>query len=195
MTAAFLHGTLSRMPQRSADPPLHDDNRSSAGTSEAAAWRRGTPPPRGSAARPVSLPEPYRYTLADLERETGTSGRTVRYYISQGLLPPAHGRGPSATYDLGHLVRLRAISLLKAQHLPLEQIKQRLSPLSDDEIAAMLRVETAPPEDTWRRIRLHPDLELFVRDRRAKEKDYRFEAAVETIKMIVHDQLGGEETI
>ena len=196
MTATLLHGTLSRMPQRSADPPPHTDNRSAEVSSEGVAgWRRGSPPPRGSAARPVSLPEPYRYTLADLERETGTSGRTVRYYISQGLLPPAHGRGPSATYDLGHLVRLRAISLLKAQHLPLEQIKQRLSPLSDDEIAAMLRVETAPPEDTWRRIRLHPDLELFVRDRRGKEKDYRFEAAVETIKMIVHDQLGGEGSI
>jgi len=136
------------------------------------------------------LPEPYRYTLADLERETGISGRTIRYYISQGLLAPAHGRGPSATYDLGHLVRLRAISLLKSSHLPLEEIKQRLAPLSDDEIAAMLQVETEPPEDTWRRIRLHDDLELFVRVRQGKGKDYRFEATVETIKMVVRDQLG-----
>ncbi len=159
-------------------------------------WRRGSPPPRGSAARPVSLPEPYRYTLADLERETGVTGRTIRYYISQQLLSPAHGRGPTATYDLGHLVRLRAIALLKANRLPLDQIRQRLVALGDDEIAAMLQVETAPPEESWRRIRLHADLELFVRERRGKDKDDRFEATVETIKMIVRDQLGdeGEET-
>ncbi len=182
------------MPEPADDPRPQVDGPPAADAAEGGTggWRRGAPPPRGSAARPISLPEPYRYTLADLEREAGTGGRTVRYYISRELLPPAHGRGPAATYDLGHLVRLRAIALLKTKHLPLDQIKQRLAALSDDEIAAMLRVETAPPEDTWKRIQLHPDLELFVRERRGKDKDYRFEATVETIKMIVRDQLGDE---
>lgn len=127
--------------------------------------------------------------MADLERETGVPARTIRFYIAQGLLPPAHGRGPSATYDLGHLVRLRAIVLLKGGHLPLGEIKERLAGLSNDEIAAMLEVETAPPEEVWRRIRLHPDLELLVRERSGRDKDARFNDVVETIKLYVRDQL------
>ncbi len=102
--------------------------------------------------------------MADLEEQTNLNARTIRYYISQGLLPSAHGRGPGATYDLGHLLRLRAILLLKAAHQPLEEIRDRLSRLSDDELAAMLEVETRPPEDRWRRVELHPDIELHVRD-------------------------------
>ena len=193
MTDGPARGTLSAMPERRDEARSRTVNRPSPeGDGGAPDWRRNMLPPRGSAARPVSLPEPYRYTLADLERETGITGRTIRYYISQGLVAPAHGRGPSATYDLGHLVRLRAIALLKSNHLPLEEIKRRLGPLSDDEIAAMLQVETEPPEDTWRRIRLHDDLELFVRARSGKGKDYRFEATVETIKMVVRDQLGDD---
>jgi DNA-binding transcriptional MerR regulator len=193
MTGRFGGGTLSVMPHRSDESLRRTETlaASDSGDRPAVGWRRGVPP-RGSAARAVSLPEPYRYTLADLEQETGIAGRTIRYYISQQLLPPALGRGPTATYNLGHLVRLRAIALLKANHLPLDQIRQRLASLSDDEIAAMLEVETSPPEDTWRRIRLHPDIELFVRERPGKDRDYRFEATVETIKMIVRDQLGDE---
>ncbi len=153
----------------------------------AAARQRGAP---GLLARTVPL------------HAGGSRARDRRHRTDDPILhiptapPPAHGRGPTATYDLGHLVRLRAIALLKANRLPLDQIRQRLVALGDDEIAAMLQVETAPPEESWRRIRLHADLELFVRERRGKDKDDRFEATVETIKMIVRDQLGdeGEET-
>lgn len=112
------------------------------------------------------------------------SSRTIRYYISQGLLPPAHGRGPSATYDLGHLLRLRMIGSLKSAHLPLDEIKARLANLSDKEIAAILEVETEPPEDRWRRIELHPDIELHVRER-AGSRDLRLHDAVELIVNLV----------
>ncbi len=127
--------------------------------------RRGVPPPPG---RPTPLPDAPpgpRYSLPDLERETKTSGRTIRYYISEGLLPPAYGRGPSATYDLGHLLRLRHIAALKEQRLGLQEIKERLSSLTDDDIAALLNVQTEPMQEFWRRIELHPDIELHVRQR------------------------------
>jgi DNA-binding transcriptional MerR regulator len=141
---------------------------------------RGGAPPRGRAAPPPVIHDPYRYAMSDLEEQTGFNARTIRYYISHGLLPPAHGRGPSATYDLGHLLRLRMIQLLKATHQPLEEIKARLAGLSDQEIAAMLEVETAPPEDRWRRVQLHPDVELHVRDQ-GKGRDRALEEAVELI--------------
>ena len=126
---------------------------------------RAASPPRGRPAPALAIPDPYRYTIANLEAETGINARTIRYYVSQGLLPPAHGRGPSATYDLGHLLRLRAILLLKDRHLPLEEIKGKLGDLSDRDLESLLGVATRPPEDRWRRIELHPDVELHVRER------------------------------
>ena len=141
---------------------------------------RGGVPPIGSRSARTVVPDPYRYSMADLERETELSARTIRYYITQGLLPAAHGRGPGATYDLGHLLRLRMIMLLKAAHLPLDEIKARLEGLSDREIAALLEVETRPPEDRWRRIELHPDIELHVRER-GGDRDLALEEAVDMI--------------
>ena len=101
----------------------------------------------------------------------------------------AHGRGPSATYDLGHLLRLRAIQLLKASYLPLEEIRERLERLRDEDIAAMLEVETAPPQDRWRRVLLHPDVELHVREREGRSRDYALEQAIARIQRYVQDEL------
>jgi DNA-binding transcriptional MerR regulator len=143
--------------------------------------RRGDPLPVGSAAIGSGSVEPYRYTMADLERESGLPGRTIRYYITVGLLPPAKGRGVGATYGPVHLLRLKMISRFKDDHLPLEEIKQRLDGLREDDLAAMLQVETAPPEDRWRRVMLHPDLELHVREPGGRPKDYGFEKIVDTI--------------
>jgi DNA-binding transcriptional MerR regulator len=137
--------------------------------------------PVGSAAIGSLHAEPYRYTMADLEAETGISPRTIRFYITQGLLPAAKGRGMGATYGPVHLLRLKAISLLKANHTPLEDIRRQLDTMRDSELAAMLEVETAPPEDRWRRVTLHPDLELHIRERGGKHRDYAFEQVVDTI--------------
>jgi DNA-binding transcriptional MerR regulator len=119
--------------------------------------------------------------MADLERETGFGARTIRFYISQGLLPPAYGRGPGATYDLGHLLRLQMIQRLKDERLPLEEIKSRLGDLTDQQIAAHLEVRDRPAEDRWRRIELHPNLELHVRERAGKGRDPDFERLVDSI--------------
>ncbi len=172
-----------------------DEPAPTARNASTAALPRGNPPPRGSAARPAVVPDPYRYTIADLERETGVPARTIRFYIGKGLLPPAHGRGPSATYDLGHLLRLRAIGLLKAGHLPLEDIRARLGNLRDQDIAAMLEVETAPPQDRWRRVQLHPDIELHIRETDGKRRDFALEQAIGRIQQFVPDEIDRLETV
>lgn len=154
---------------------------------------RGGTPPRGRVNLPAVIPDPYRYTMADLIEETGLNARTIRYYISQGLLPPAQGRGPTATYGLSHLLRLRMIQLLKAAYRPLEEIKTRLQDLSDDEIAAMLEVETRPPEDRWRRILLHPDVELHVRERAGAGPDLGLDQAIEQIVGLARTVLDRQE--
>ena len=132
--------------------------------------------------------------MTELEQDTGFTPRTIRFYITRGLLPPAHGRGPSATYDRSHLLRLKAIQLRRGRNQPLEEIKDELSGLTDDEIAAELRIETEPPEDRWRRIVLHPDIELHVRER-GGERDHKVDEAVDWIVGLarsVVDRLGPE---
>ena len=109
------------------------------------------------------------------------SARTIRYYLSEGLLPPAHGRGPTATYDLGHLLRLKMIQRLKEEHLPLDEIKRRLGDLTDEDIERILAIQTRPAEDRWRRIQLHPDIELHVRERAGQDHDLALERMVERI--------------
>jgi DNA-binding transcriptional MerR regulator len=145
-----------------------------------------TPPP-GRSVHPPEPPERYRYTIQELEEETGIPARTIRYYITRGLLAPAYGRGPSARYDLGHLLRLRLIDRLKNQRLSLDEIRERLGDLSDADIEALLNVQKGPPQERWRRYQLHPDIELHVRERThlGQEPDRDFEEAVDLILGLV----------
>lgn len=163
------------------DQRTRDANGRSTGIEVTAASSRQVPPGR-TVPRPHP-PQRYRYTIAELEEETGVSARTIRYYVGQGLLAPAYGRGPSATYDLGHLLRLRLIQHLKEQRYTLTQIKDHLSRLTDEEIERMLGVESRSPEDVWRRIRVSETLELHVRQQQQKDADYQksLEEAVDGI--------------
>jgi DNA-binding transcriptional MerR regulator len=142
--------------------------------------RPGRPLPPGRRSPPPAPPDRYRYSIGELEELTGVNRRTIRFYITKGLMPPAHGRGPSATYDRGHLLRLQAIKLRRDQGLQLATIKEELSHRADDEIAADLEIQTAPPEDRWRRIELHPNIELHVREP-GGARDHRLERVVERI--------------
>jgi DNA-binding transcriptional MerR regulator len=136
--------------------------------------------PLGSLRR-YEAPQPVRYTMEDLEKESGVSSRTIRYYISEGLLPPAYGRGPTAVYDADHLLRLRYIQQLKAERLPLVDIKDRLNTLTAEDLAIALRIETEPRAETWRHFRLHQELEVVVRDRAAGGRTVREQEAFDLI--------------
>lgn len=151
-------------------------------------------PRRLPPGRPMAMPrvpDSPRYAIADLEAETGFNARTIRYYITEGLLAPAHGRGPSAAYDKDHLLRLRFIQELKTAHLPLDEIREKVGELSIHDLEAHFAIASRPVEERWRRVRLHPDLELHVRAR--DDVDYRFERAVDQVMQharFVFEQLG-----
>lgn len=68
-------------------------------------------------------------SLVDLCDAVDVTPRTVRYYIQQGLLPPADGAGQSASYNSGHLARLQLVKRLQANHLPLAEIRAKLDAL------------------------------------------------------------------
>lgn len=134
---------------------------------------------------------PDRYTLAELEEQSGMTGRTIRYYITQGLLSPAYGRGPSATYDHDHLLRLQAINKLKEQRLSLQAIKENLSQLTADDLALMMNVSDQPEVAIWRHLQLHPDFQINVRERPGNDRpathEYAFELIVEYARSVLGD--------
>lgn len=98
-----------------------------------------------------------RFSIAELEEATGVPRRTIRFYINEGLVPPAIGQGRSSSYDRTHVQSLTLAKELRAQNL------------SIDEIRKLMAAEATPqpqevPGDTWSRIALHPDLEIHLRD-------------------------------
>lgn len=81
------------------------------------------------------------FTIEELAEQVNVPVRTVRYYITEGLLPGPEGRGKATTYSAEHLQRLRLIRLLSNQHRPLAEIHQLLSRLSWAEIRTLLAEE------------------------------------------------------
>jgi DNA-binding transcriptional MerR regulator len=88
------------------------------------------------------------YSLSDLCDLADVTPRTVRYYISQGLLRSPGTSGPGARYDDGHLARLRLIRRLQREHLPLAEIRSRLAAISDEEAIVQSEGPTGPPADS-----------------------------------------------
>lgn len=65
------------------------------------------------------------HTIDELAHITGVSSRTIRFYNTQGLLPPPEMRGRVAYYNEEHVAVITLVKELREQ-LPLETIKSLL---------------------------------------------------------------------
>lgn len=95
-----------------------------------------------------------RFTAAELQDATGVSARNIRYYIQEGLVWPAAGRGKSSYYTPTHVEQLTLVRDLRARGLSLEEIR------------GAMELDTTPENEeheAWRRMRLRDDLEIHVR--------------------------------
>jgi DNA-binding transcriptional MerR regulator len=98
-----------------------------------------------------------RFSLQELTDATGVPKRTVRYYITEGVVPVSEGKGRSAYYTSEHVSALARVKDLRQQNLSIEEIRQVL----EDERTPALHPASG---DIWRRIQLHSEIELLVRD-------------------------------
>ncbi len=81
----------------------------------------------------------YRqYRISELAKKAGVTRRTVHYYISKGLIPPAIGSGVNSHYDDDHLARIILIKRLQEKYLPLDKIREVVAGLSYEEVQQML---------------------------------------------------------
>lgn len=127
-----------------------------------------------------------KYSIKELEDLCGVNARTIRYYISNGIMPPPEGAGRGAFYTPQHLERLNLINdMVQNQKMTIEQIQHLLNPSESDtaiqnEEQLLKRVQNAIGRDlkdreqllkmagttlhdsrstpeNWVRMQLHPD--------------------------------------
>lgn len=94
------------------------------------------------------MPADQEHSIAELADLAGVTPRTVRYYISIGLLPAPGQAGPRTVYGHGVLQRLRLIRRLQEDHLPLGEIGTRIAGMDDAAVDSALAADHAAPADS-----------------------------------------------
>jgi DNA-binding transcriptional MerR regulator len=80
-------------------------------------------------------------SVEELADAAGVPVRTVRYYVTEGLIPGPGGRGRAAAYGDEHLLRLRLVRRLAEQRVPLAEIRARVVGLSLHDVAELMAEE------------------------------------------------------
>ena len=93
---------------------------------------------------PVVADRQTRYKVTDRP-----DVRTIRYYVTRGLLPRASGyEGGRARYGGAHLMRLLLIKKLQAEHHTLTRISSTLEGADDRSVLRLLLGEDSDPSPT-----------------------------------------------
>ena len=105
------------------------------------------------------------------------SARSVRFYVSHGLLDRPEGAGTAATYGYRHFLQLLAIKIRQREGQTLEAIKREMKDVTGDALERRIAQSLAPAlvgtpvvpdaaSDTpalWRRLPVSEGVELHVR--------------------------------
>lgn len=83
------------------------------------------------------------FTIDELAARTGMTVRTVRFYATEGLLPPARRRGRVAVYATPHRMRLDLIRTLQEHGYTLSAIQRVLARIPPDAQPAEYAVHSA----------------------------------------------------
>jgi DNA-binding transcriptional MerR regulator len=83
------------------------------------------------------------FTIDELATRTGMTVRTVRFYATEGLLPPPQRRGRVAYYDARHRMRLELIRTLQEHGYTLAAIERVLARIPVDANPAEYAVHSA----------------------------------------------------
>ena len=96
-------------------------------------------------------------SLNELAKKSGVPERTIRYYISRGLLPGPMRGGRGAEYTEEHLAGIQKVRRLQSGGMTLAEIEYQFA-----QHAGHRRAAIAP--ESWSIYRISPDVTVQVRD-------------------------------
>lgn len=112
--------------------------------------------------------------LTELARRSGVPERTIRLYITKGLIPRPLRAGQRAAYGPAHLEALERIRTLQAKGHSLAEIRQGAEGVGETrslpkptatfayQLASDVRVEIAAGIPPWRQRRIQRALDAFA---------------------------------
>ena len=127
-----------------------------------------------------------KYKISELAEAAGVTVRTIRYYVSKGLLTPPIEEGMYSYYSETNLNELRLVKTYQEQYLPLDVIREKLIK-GEMNVDAYLKVDNQKndTETLYRKVLVVPGIELSVRaDVLDQEK---VETLVNYIKKIINN--------
>ena len=99
--------------------------------------------PQGTAQ--PSVPTGQTYSLKEVAAQIGIELRVLRSWMGHPYrILPGFGRGSGTRYPQTFLDRARLAQRLRAEHLPLAEVANRLRGVPDDELERLLSGEPAP---------------------------------------------------
>ena len=134
---------------------------------------------RGLAAHAASLVDAAGLRPTNASARVAPSARSVRFYVSAGLIDRPTGTGTAATYHYRHLLQLLAVKIRQREGQSLETIKDEMKNVTGDalerrvasalEPALVTRADTVAQRDddpiaAWRRVPVADGVELHVRE-------------------------------
>jgi DNA-binding transcriptional MerR regulator len=127
------------------------------------------------------------WTLRELAADTGVPERTIRFYISRGLVDPPLRGGRGAAYGAGHKARLEAIKKLQAKGMMLAEIAHAIALANSEPV---LREEA----DTLADIRSEDRL-IYAAEVDAQPRDIHGEAEAGIAKRMIGRAIWRDELL
>ncbi|MEO7216886.1 MAG: MerR family transcriptional regulator [Gemmatimonadaceae bacterium] len=132
---------------------------------------------RGLAAHAASLVDSAGIRPTNASARAAPSARSVRFYVSAGLMDRPDGTGTAATYHYRHLLQLLTVKIRQREGQSLEEIKKEVRSLAGDvlekrvagslEPVLIVRADQvalrADEPVAWRRVSVADGIELHVR--------------------------------
>lgn len=133
---------------------------------------------RGLAAHAASLVDSAGIRPTNASARAAPSARSVRFYVSAGLMDRPDGTGTAATYHYRHLLQLLTVKIRQREGQSLEEIKKEVRTLAGDvlekrvagslEPVLVVRADQvalrADEPVAWRRVLVADGIELHVRE-------------------------------
>ena len=130
-----------------------------------------------------SIPPGDRLTLDDLASLTGTTARTVRFYIQQALVSRPEGAKRGAFYTRRHVEQLLMIRRWTDAGLSLDRVRELVAGAPEDPPPAPARPGTV---EVWSRVTLADGLEDHLEPGRAGLSPEQVRALVRGIADAYH---------